>query len=69
MAAHSNSQPKTVYLHFAALRALTASIDNAVFEVARDVRENQVSFEPIDGQAIYPTIFEQKVRAALAHDS
>ena len=69
MAAHSTTQPKAVYLHFAALRALTASLDNAIFEVAHHMNESQVTYEPIDGNAVYPIIFEQRVRAALAHDS
>ena len=69
MEAHGDTLPKAVYLHFAALRNLTESLEQAATEVQRHFNESGETYRPIGGDAISVVSFEQSVRAALMHDS
>ena len=67
MVAHVDTVPKAVYLQYEELFELIDSLHQATTEVAR--HPGKYRERPIGGGAISLALFEQSVRAALAHDS
>ena len=65
MDVHADTVPNAVYLHYEGLFELIDSLDQATTEVAR----HPGTYKPIGGATISLALFEQSVRAALAHDS